>query len=361
MFGPASYSPGTRRESAKPTRSAHSGQDRTGRGKSHVRGVRFVHDLTADHRLPCTLSLDLDDAWTYLRAAGRKGYETTPSVIPTVCERLLTTLHRHRAQLTLFVVGHDLDDERKVAAIRPLVQAGHEIGCHSQMHEPEFATLDRDQLEREILGCADRIEQVLGVRPICFRAPGFARNPHTPAVLEKGGFRCDGSFLPTFLGPIARMFYFMRSGLDHEARKKRGAMFGGFADAFGHLRAKPHRHAPSVLDLPVTTMPIFRLPFHLSYILWLSGKARWLARAYLATGLDLCRLTRTPPSYLLHSLDFLGRGEHPDLDFFPGMDVLWQDKLAMIDHLLAKLTRDFQVVPIGAFVEHKQAPVLAAH
>src|SRR5262249_42038070 len=86
--------------------------------------------------------------------------------------------------------------------------------------------------------------------------------------------------------------------------------------------------------------------FHLSYVLWLAGKSRWLARAWLGLGLSLCRLTRTPPSYLLHSLDFVGRGEHQELGFFPGMDVPWSDKQTLIEHLLSRLTRSFAVGPL---------------
>lgn len=317
--------------------------------------VHFRHGEPGDRRLPCTLSLDLDDAWTYLRAAGRPGWETTPTVVPLVCERLLQVLERHRLRFTLFVITRDLEDDAKVAAIRPFVAAGHEIGCHSHWHEPTFGTLDKETLRREILGAADLIEQKLGVRPVGFRAPGFARNPETPAVLAEGGFRYDGSFLPTFLGPVARLYYFFHSGMSKEEKKKRAAMFGRLGDVFGPLRGRPHRTAPGVLDLPVTTIPLLRTPFHLSYVLWLSGRSRFLARRYLGLGLSLCKLTRTPPSYLLHSLDFVGHGEHHDLDFFPGMDLPYEHKAAVIEELLARLARGFAVQPLAPFAERALA------
>lgn len=310
----------------------------------------------AKSKLPCTLSLDLDDAWTYLRAAGRDGWETTDSVIPLVAERLLEMLRRHEVKFSLFVITRDLEDDAKVAALRPFVEEGHEIGCHSHWHEPTFATLDENRVRREILGAADLIEQKFGVRPVGFRAPGFARNPHTPKVLAEGGFTYDGSFLPTFLGPIARLYYFFNSKMTKEERKERAAMFGRFGDMFGPLTGRPHAQAPDVLDLPVTTMPIFRVPFHLSYVLWLAGKSNWLAKRYLGTALNLCRWTRTPPSYLLHSLDFVGHGEHTELDFFPGMNTAWEKKQEVIEHLMTQLTRKFAVQPIAPFVRPDQGP-----
>jgi hypothetical protein len=306
-------------------------------------------------KLPCTLSLDLDDAWTYLRAAGRPGWETTATVIPLVCERLLALLRRFGVKFSLFVIARDLEDEQKLAAIRPFVAEGHEIGCHSYWHEPTFATLPRERMRDEVLRAADFIEKKLGVRPTGFRAPGFAFSPLLPDILREGGFRYDGSFLPTFLGPIARFYYFFHSRMNQEERKKRKAMYGSLRDAFGPLRARPHPGSPPLLNLPVTTIPLLRVPFHLSYILWLSGFGNWIAKSYLGVGLNLCKLTRTPPSYLLHSLDFVGHGEHKDLDFFPGMNVPWAKKASVVEHLMQQLTRKFAVMPISPFAEDKLA------
>ena len=56
--------------------------------------------------------------------------------------------------------------------------------------------------------------------------------------------------------------------------------------------------------LPVTTMPLFRVPIHFSYLLYLGGKSPALARLYWRTALRMCRLRRVEPSVLLHPLDF---------------------------------------------------------
>lgn len=298
-------------------------------------------------RLPCTLSLDLDDAWTYLRAAGRPGWETAPTLVPVVCERLLALLERWRVRATLFVITRDLEDPVKVEAIRPFVTAGHEIGCHSHWHHPHFATLSRTELEHEILGAADRIESVLGVRPRGFRAPGFAQNPHTADVLRTGGFHYDASLLATFLGPVARTWYFLHSGMSAEERRRRSAMFGSLGDVLRSQRPGPLVGSPPLASIPVTVVPLLRTPFHTSYLLWLESIAPTLARAYLALGLGLCRATSMPPSYLLHSLDFVGREEARGLGFFPGMDLEWDRKQRLLDHVLSRLTTNFDVGPLA--------------
>lgn len=299
------------------------------------------------NRLPCTLSLDLDDAWTYLRAAGRPGWETAPSLVPLVCERLLAWLAHWRVRATLFVITRDLEDPAKVEAIRPFVAAGHEIGCHSHWHHPHFATLSRPEVEREVLGAADRIESVLGVRPSGFRAPGFAQNPHTHDVLRAGGFRYDASLLATFLGPLARTWYFLRSGMSAEERRRRDAMFGRAGDVLRSQRPRLLHGTPPLATLPVTVVPMLRTPFHTSYLLWLEGFSPRLARAYLALGLGMCRAASLPPSYLLHSLDFVGREETTELGFFPGMGLSWERKRALLDQVMSALTRSFDVMPLG--------------
>jgi len=305
--------------------------------------------------LPCTLSLDLDDAWTYMRAAGRPGWEATPTVVPQVCERLLDLLRRYDVKFSLFVIARDLEDPEKLAAIRPFVEEGHEIGCHSYMHEPTFAALEPAHMRDEVLRAQQLIEDKLGVRPVGFRAPGFAFSPKLPAILREGEFLYDASFLPTFLGPVARAYYFFKSDMSKEEKEKRKAMYGGLKDAFGPLKARLHDGAPALVNLPVTTIPLLRTPFHLSYILWLAGKWKWLARRYLGLGLGLCRLRGVAPSYLLHSLDFIGNGEHPDLDFFPGMDVQWELKSEMLEHLMQRLTKKFEVMPLQPFCEDVKA------
>ena len=193
--------------------------------------------MTANRRpLPCTLSLDLDDAWTYMRAAGRDGWEDTKTVIPLVCERILTWLRDADVKFTLFVVAKDLEDDEKLAAIRPFVEEGHEIGCHSLNHEPTFATLDQATMRHEVLAANDLIEAKLGVRPVGFRAPGFAFSKLLPPILREGGFIYDGSFLPTFLGPVARSYYFFHSKM---SQGREGQAQGDVRHVQGCVRSAP--------------------------------------------------------------------------------------------------------------------------
>jgi len=99
--------------------------------------------------------------------------------------------------------------------------------------------------------------------------------------------------------------------------------------------------------IPVTTVPLLRIPFHPSYILWLSRRAPWLATNYMRNGLRICRWRGIGPSVILHPLDILGKDDVSGLSFFPGMDLTRQYKLEVVGRYLDEMQRRFDVVPMS--------------
>jgi hypothetical protein len=107
-------------------------------------------------------------------------------------------------------------------------------------------------------------------------------------------------------------------------------------------------------------MPIFRLPFHVSYLIYIAGFSPRLARLYFTSALMLCRLTGVQPSLLLHPLDFLGADDGLEpLRFFPGMNIASTTKLAWLDGFITEYRHRFDIVPIGAHVEALEAYLAA--
>ena len=94
-------------------------------------------------------------------------------------------------------------------------------------------------------------------------------------------------------------------------------------------------------------MPILKLPFHLSYILFLSRFSRQLAVSYFRLALALCHLTVTQPSILLHPLDFLGVDDFDDLSFFPGMDMQHESKVMIVKYIIGEIAKSFKIVTLG--------------
>ena len=101
-----------------------------------------------------------------------------------------------------------------------------------------------------------------------------------------------------------------------------------------------------LLEIPVTTMPLTRIPIHVSYVLYLAGPSPALAQRYFMNALRLCRVTGVEPSILLHPLDFLGADDVDALGFFPGMGMTGARKRAVVRSCLAELNRQFRVLSL---------------
>ena len=294
-----------------------------------------------------SLSLDLDNKWSYLKTHGDPGWEQFPSYLDVLVPRVLEFLKQRDLKITFFVVGQDAALEKNQTALRSIAEHGHEIGNHSFNHEPWLHLYSEDELEREIEAAEIAIERATGFQPTGFRGPGFSFSTATLQVLQRRGYQYDASTFPTFLGPVARAYYFMKSGLDRAERAKRKQLFGKFSEGFRPLR--PYRwrtHGLQLLEIPVTTMPVFKLPIHLSYILFLGQYSPVLAQAYFRLAMLLCRAFRVEPSVLLHPLDFLGGEDDGDLGFFPCMDMPAQKKLEIVAATLEYLRQRFDVVPM---------------
>lgn len=301
-----------------------------------------------------SLSLDLDDLWSYMKTHGDPGWQAYPSYLGIVVPRVLAFLKARDLRITFFVVGRDAADPRHREVMRAIADAGHEIGNHSFHHEPWLHLYSDERIEEELALAEDAIAGATGVRPEGFRGPGYSFSPALLAILARRGYRYDCSTFPTFLGPLARRYYFATTrGLSAEEKRQRSLLFGKFSEGFRPL--KPylwHTSGGALLEIPVSTMPIVRVPFHLSYLLYLSGFSTSLARAYFRVALALCRATGTTPSFLLHPLDFLGRDDTEQLAFFPGMTRPSRDKLAFVSEVFDIFARSFEIRPIG---EHARA------
>jgi hypothetical protein len=296
-----------------------------------------------------SVSLDADNLWSYMKTHGDAGWELRPSYLDRFVPHVLGVLDELGLRITFFLVGLDADDERNRAALRRIPAAGHEVGNHSYEHEPWLHLYSREQLEQEIDRTDAAIERATGVRPVGFRGPGFSWSPELLSVLESRGHRFDASTLPTYLGPLARLYYFRTAGLTPEEREQRKGLFGKLSDGFRPV--KPYYwQLPGgrrLLEMPVTTIPGIKTPFHLSYLLFLSGFSEALMMTYLRSAIAACRVSGTEPSFLLHPLDVIGGDQVPELRFFPGMDVPSDRKTALLGKVLRTLGEHFELVPMG--------------
>ncbi len=294
-----------------------------------------------------SLSLDLDNKWSYMKTHGDLDWEDFPSYLDIVVPRVLNFLKERNLTITFFIVGQDAALEKNHEALRAIAAAGHEIGNHSFHHEPWLHLYSEPEIEAEIATAEEHIERATGQKPIGFRGPGFSFSRNTLRVLARRGYQYDASTFPTFLGPLARAYYFMTSKLSPEEMQQRKALFGTLSEGLRPLKPYNWRlDAGKLIEIPVTTMPVFKVPIHFSYLLYLSVFAPALARLYFNVALRLCRMTGTQPSLLLHPLDFLGCDDIPDLAFFPAMNLPGYKKLALLSKVLLLLSDQFTILTV---------------
>ena len=114
--------------------------------------------------------------------------------------------------------------EKNRAALRAIVDAGHEIGNHSFRHEPWLHLYTAAELDQELRQAEEAIEAVTGVRPRGFRGPGFSLSEGTLETLLRRGYDYDATVFPNLLNPLARAYLFSTSNLTDAEKEQRSAL-----------------------------------------------------------------------------------------------------------------------------------------
>ena len=296
----------------------------------------------------CSVSLDLDNQWSYMKTHGDRGWESFPSYLDLVVPRFLKILDDFGWRITVFIVGQDAALDKNREALKMIADAGHEIGNHSFNHEPWLHLYSKKEIEDEIGRAEEAIGGATEKRPLGFRGPGYSLSRDVLEILVERKYKYDASVLPTYIGPLARAYYFLNVKLSVDDKTQRKQLFGGFRD--GLKPVKPYLWELSnqrLLEIPVTTMPVLKLPFHFSYLLYLSTFSVGLASIYFKTALALCRMAKVEPSLLLHPLDFLGGDDVPELAFFPAMKCPQSEKSKWIARALKTVSSSHAITSLG--------------
>src|SRR5947207_8920020 len=151
-----------------------------------------------------SLSLDLDNKWSYMKTHGDAGWESFPSYLDVVAPRALEFLRERDLNITFFIVGQDAALEKNHNALRSIADAGHEIGNHSFNHEPWLHLYSKAELVEEFDRTENALQNVIGKRPVGFRGPGYSLSPTVLEVLAERRYEYDCSTLPTYIAPLAR-------------------------------------------------------------------------------------------------------------------------------------------------------------
>lgn len=153
-------------------------------------------------RFPAAFSVDLEDYYhpELIRRHAAPG-ACTPRVAESTAP-ILDLLDRHGVKATFFVVGEVC--RSAPALIQRIVEAGHEIGCHTHTHLPLWE-MTPDSFRQELDDFKAALKDAVGDVPVRgFRAPTFSVDGSTAwalKVLSEAGFTYDSSIVP-IKGPL---------------------------------------------------------------------------------------------------------------------------------------------------------------
>jgi len=278
-----------------------------------------------------SISLDLDNQWSYMKTHGDEDWKNYPSYYDIFVPYVLDILKELDIKITFFIVGRDAVEPQNKIALKRISDEGHDFGNHSFNHEVWINQYNTEQLHEELGKAEKAILEATGKKTVGFRGPGFSWNNTILETLVDRQYLYDATTLPSFIGPFARMYYFWKSDFSKDERRKRKSLFGSFSEGF--RRMKPYL--------------FIRIPFHMSYLIYINNVSPLLMKAYLHFAIFLCKLTRTPVSFLLHPLDIIGGDKIKELAFFPGMNVESEKKIEVFKNVIEILKRNFNLVDMN--------------
>ncbi|HTM44095.1 MAG TPA: polysaccharide deacetylase family protein [Polyangiaceae bacterium] len=226
----------------------------------------------------CSVSVDLDEIPNYFAIHGlpTPAGPEAHAVYDLALGRLLDLATAHRIPLTLFAVGADLVQPSSAAALRKLIDAGHEVGNHTLDHRYDLTRLSRAEQLHQIADGAAAIRAAVGEAPTGFRAPGYTITDQLYGVLQEAGVAYSSSVFPC---PP----YYLAKAL-----------------AMVLIRLR-RRTSHSILDVPQVLLAP-RQPYRVGTPYWKRGAGmvempmqvtRWLRLPYIGTTLTLFGPTKT--------------------------------------------------------------------
>lgn len=142
------------------------------------------------------LTFDIEDWYCHDVESGNKDWENLEVRIYDGLDKILQSLEDRNLKATFFVLGWLA--EHHPAVIRKIVEAGHQVGCHTYQHDL-LTRFNRQELYDDTYKAKSMIEDIAGKQIYAFRAPAFSiteDNLFAFDVLGELGFTIDCSVFP---------------------------------------------------------------------------------------------------------------------------------------------------------------------
>lgn len=222
--------------------------------------------------------------------------------------RFLECLDQNNAKATFFVIAKTAECKDVAAALKNLVDQGHEIASHTWSHPKNLHNLTDRELDKELRQSKHFLEDITGQKVDGFRAPGYSFNQNILDTLISAGYSYSSTVNVSIVYNLAKwLFSALKSPKDKTALYYVNPKF---------LRSPSEPYFPDVLkfwkrgtqrdfvEVPLSVDP-FRL-FQSTFWSNLVLMPRWLQEIYWGS---LARTTFANIEF--HDFEFY---DHDDFD-----------------------------------------------
>jgi hypothetical protein len=309
------------------------------------------------------VSIDFESIYYYSETLGLR-HPDRDRDYDRITNRFLDLFCELGVRATFFMVGEDIRQNKLTPELlRRMTGAGHELANHTMTHPFNLSRLSKARKEEEIVSTGRLLEDATGIAVVGFRAPCLDVDEEIVDLLERHGYRYESSVLPFYLKQVQEFAYGV---ICHGRFRSTGGWQNSFAPGEPYVpeRGQLHRrasngvgrndaHQPSVarslVEVPIATLPIIRVPFY-STIHFALGRASFDA------SYALLRRGRRHFTYELHSIDLADCREDALADRYPGIDrhpCLKQSAARNADflrHAIRRFQQDYELMTMRDMV-----------
>lgn len=284
-----------------------------------------------------TIQVDLDGLWVLRKFIGADPVGDVDPVFESGLPRVLRLLQHHGVRATFFVNGVDLESSRRRRLVEQVLRGGHELANHGLRHR-YLSRVSPAERVLEIGESTRRVRELTGEEPAGFRAAGYDLDDESLRLLQEHGYRYDSSACPTVVGPLLWASQYLTAGVSQMAFPPLRRLVGPRRPYRPRPDSLYRRGAGNIVEIPVSVLPVVRLPLSFTYAVLAGG---W----YLRPGLAWAVRAGGPVNFLFHLLDFADPVEDPSLSAIPGLRVPLERRLPLANWVVEFLKQRTEVLP----------------
>lgn len=290
------------------------------------------------------IQIDVDGLWVIFQHFGIDYNQTQDVLYESAVPRFLDLFGVYGIKATFFVVGKDLLSDSKVKLLKRAVKEGHEIANHTMNHAEGFSYLSFKKKKREIEDAERIIQDKLGVETKGFRTPSNDVDLNVLKILEDKGYAYDSSLLPTYYGPLLKKLKFASLKIPRKDHYLGRFIYGlsPLSPYHPSYEAIWRKGKMRIIEVPITTMPWLRFPFHPSFTF--AAYHLGLGCSLFRLGYALLSLTKLPLNFVFHTNELSEPIYEKKIKRQFGLNLPLETKLKICNDILRTISHDFNII-----------------